>query len=83
MFKNEIKPYQKPIFFDCKGSLDDYIALMSILTLDKYSLTGIVITPVYCDSGKSIELILKILDLFCRHDIKIAINNIEPVNEYT
>jgi purine nucleosidase len=82
MKNKSIKKLQKPVFFDCNGTVDDYIALMSILTLDKYTLTGIALTPGCCDAELSVQIILKILDLFCAHQIEVVQSDIAAVNEY-
>ncbi len=83
MLKNEIESYQKPVFFDHKGSLDDFIALMSILTLDKYCISGITYTPGFCKNNNALETTHSILDIFCHSNLPLAVCK-EPLrNEYS
>lgn len=76
------KSIQKPIFHDHDGSVDDLVALISLLSLEKYRLTGISITNGNCYIDKAVESTLKILDVFCRKDIEIACSNAEATNEF-
>lgn len=76
------KSYQSPIFLEHDGSIDDFVSLIALLTLDKYRITGISITNGNCYIDSAVDISLKILNLFCRHDIQIAKSNAEALNSF-
>lgn len=80
MQDNFTKSFQKPIFLDHDGSIDDYVALITLLTLDKYRLTGISVCQGVGDEETSFELTLGILDFFCRYDVEVARGCYEALN---
>lgn len=73
---------QKPIFLDHDGSVDDFVALIHLLSLDQYRLTGITVTNANCYIDNAVETTLRILDLFCRKDVEVALSNAKPVNSF-
>lgn len=73
---------QKPIFLDHDGSVDDFVALLHLLTLDQYRITGIAITDANCYIDSAVETTLRILDLFCRKDIEVALSNEQAINSF-
>lgn len=73
---------QKPVFHDHDGSVDDFVALINLLTLPQYRLTGVSITNANCYAENAVESTLRILDLFCRKDVEVAISNEEPINGF-
>ena len=74
--------FQKPIFHDHDGSVDDFAALIHLLTLDQYRLTGISITNANCYIDNAVETTLRITDLFCRKDIEVALSNEKARNSF-
>lgn len=82
MLGESILSFQKPVFFDHDGSVDDFVALIHLLTLDQYRLTGISITNGNCYVDKAAETTLRILNLFCRKDVEIAKSNEIAINEF-
>jgi purine nucleosidase len=73
---------QKPVFFDHDGSVDDFVALIFLLTLDRYRITGISITNGNCHLDSATESTLRILNLFCRNDIEVAQSKVLPTNAF-
>lgn len=76
------KSIQKPIFHDNDGSIDDFVALINILSLNQYRLTGISITNGNCYSDIAVESVGRILDLFCRHDVEISVSDETTSNPF-
>lgn len=76
------KSLQKPVFFNHDGSVDDFVSLITLLTLDQYRLTGIAINNGNCYIDKALESTLRILNLFCRKDIPVALSDASAVNEF-
>jgi len=74
--------FQKPIFHDHDGSVDDYIALINLLTLDQYRLTGISVSNANHNIDSAVETTLRLLDLFCRKDIQVAKSNETPIHAF-
>ncbi len=71
---------KKPIFLDQDGSTDDLVSLIIILTLKKFRLTGISITNGNCYSKNAVESTLRILNLFSRDNIQVAVSDAKPLN---
>ena len=80
MPNNLIQQFQKPVFLDHDGSLDDYIALITLLSLDKYCLTGISVCGGEPGKNTAIDLTLGILDFFCRYDVEVVKSCHEKLN---
>ena len=72
MQSNLIQSFQQPLFFDHNGSIDDYIALITLLTLDRYKLTGISVCEGEGVGEASFKHTLAILDFFCRYDVEVV-----------
>jgi len=64
--------FQKPVFFDQDGSIDDCIALIVLLTFNNFRLTGISLTDGNCYIDSASETTLRILELFNRHDLQLS-----------
>lgn len=73
---------KKPIFLDQDGSTDDLVSLMILLTLKKYRLTGTSITNGNCYSKNAVESTLRILNLFSKNDIHVAVSDAKPMNVF-
>ena len=74
--------FQKPVFFDNDGGIDDLITLLVLLTLDQYRLTGVALTNGVSPIGKSTEAISKLFSLFCRYDLQVAQSTVTPVHQF-
>ena len=82
MLKQLTKPYQTPIFLDHDGSVDDFVSLITLLTLDKHRITGISVTAGNCFIDSAIDTTHKILRLFCRYDIEVCKSSAVGLNEF-
>lgn len=78
MFSDLTKSFQKPVLFDHDGSIDDFVALITLLTLSDYKLSGVTITAGNCILDSAVETTLKILSLFCRYDVQVCKSNAKP-----
>lgn len=74
--------FQKPIFLDNDGGIDDLVALLILLTLDQYRLTGVAVTNGVSPIEKSSEAIAKLFSLFCRYDLQLAKSTVKPVHPF-
>lgn len=74
--------FQKPIFFDNDGGIDDLITLIVLLTLNQYRLTGVSVTDGVSPIEKSTKAISKIFSLFCRYDLQVAKSAAKPMNQF-
>ena len=74
--------FQKPIFFDNDGGIDDLVTLIILLTLDQYRLTGVALTDGVSPIEKSTEAIAKVFSLFCRYDLQVAKSAAKPVHQF-
>ncbi len=74
--------FQKPIFFDNDGGIDDLVTLLVLLTLDQYRLTGVALTNGVSPIEKSSEAIAKLFSLFCRYDLQLAKSDVKPVHPF-
>ena len=82
MLKDPVHSYQKPIFYDHDGSVDDFVALVNLLTLNQYRLTGISITNGNCYINTAVESTLRILDLFGRKEVVVAKSDEKAINKF-
>ena len=82
MHNNLTTSFQKPVFFDYNGSFDDFVALVTLLTLDKYRLSGITLSNSIYPVELTTEITRYILNLFCRYDITIARSNAAVLNPF-
>ncbi|MDA3881569.1 MAG: nucleoside hydrolase [Prolixibacteraceae bacterium] len=73
---------QKPVILDHDGSVDDFVALITMLTLSKYKLIGITVTGGNCILSSAVDTTAQILSLFCRYDVEVCKSNAEPVNPF-
>ncbi|MFA9392867.1 MAG: nucleoside hydrolase [Prolixibacteraceae bacterium] len=82
MLIKPIHSFQKPVYHDHDGSEDDFVSLITLLTLDKYRLTGISVTNANCYAEIAVESTLRILELFCRKDVEVAISSEQSINSF-
>ncbi|HKK82301.1 MAG TPA: nucleoside hydrolase, partial [Prolixibacteraceae bacterium] len=78
MLSNLSKSFQRPILFDHDGSVDDFVSLITLLTLPDYKLTGVTVTGGNCILDSAVDTTLEILSLFCRYDVEVCKSNAQP-----
>ncbi|MCF8361553.1 MAG: nucleoside hydrolase [Prolixibacteraceae bacterium] len=78
MLSDLTKSFQKPVLFDHDGSVDDFVALITLLTLSDYKISGITVTGGNCILDSAVETTLEILSLFCRYDVEVCKSNAKP-----
>lgn len=78
----KFKPYQKPLLFDHSGLFDDLLSLSTLLTISEYQLIGVTLIDGNCCSQPSIEATLRILALFCRYDVELAVGKTSTPNPF-
>lgn len=76
------KPLQKAVFYDQDGSFDDFCALITLLSLQDYRITGMTITEAACNLDVALNTSLSILGMFCRYDIQLATSKPENRPHY-
>ncbi len=82
MQKEQTNLIKKPVFFDQDGSIDDLVSLIIILTLKKFRLTGISISNGNCYSNNAVESTLRILSLFSKDNINVAVSSSKITNVF-
>jgi purine nucleosidase len=78
MLSDLTKSFQKPVLFDHDGSVDDFVALITLLTLSDYKLSGVTVTGGNCILDSAVNTTLEILSLFCRYDVEVCKSNAKP-----
>lgn len=78
MLSDLTKSFQKPVLFDHDGSVDDFVALITLLTLSDYKLSGITVTGGNCILDSAVNTTFKILNFFCRFDVEVCRSNAKP-----
>lgn len=81
MHNNLAISFQKPVFLDHDGSIDDYIALITLLTIDKYRLTGISVCKSSETDSSALDITIGILHSFCRYDVEVVSNYHESMHD--
>src|SRR2546426_11745350 len=72
----------RPVFFDHDGALDDFLALLMLLSSDDVELVGISITPAATLTEAAVPATRKILDLGGRHDVPVSGGTVEGVHPF-
>jgi purine nucleosidase len=75
-------PNQQPVFFDMDGASDDLIALVTLLTLPQYRLTGVSVTNGNCFTENAVQSVLCIFKLFGNTNTQVAVSKAEPLNPF-
>lgn len=78
----ETKPVQPPLFFNHDGAIDDLVALVLLLTLSQYRVSGIAVSPGCYVPPCGLQATLRILDLFCRHDVEVVLTSAVESNPF-
>ncbi len=74
-------PRQK-VIFDHDGGVDDLLSLMLLLSMDHVDLLGVTITPADCYLPDATESTLKLLRLFGREEVPVALGNLHGINAF-
>jgi purine nucleosidase len=82
MAETKCVSFQKPLFVDMDGAIDDMTALIALLTIPEFRVTGIALTEGCTYKELAIEAALKICSVFCRNDIQIARSNSTTANPF-
>lgn len=71
-----------PVFFDHDGGLDDFLALLLVLSYEDVDLLGISITPADTLLEAAVPATRKILDLAERSDVAVAAGTVDGVHPF-
>ncbi len=72
----------EPVLFDHDGGLDDYLALMLLLTVEQVDLLGVIVTPADCYIQPALGATRKIMDLMGRSRIPVAESTVRGINPF-
>jgi purine nucleosidase len=70
------------VLMDHDGGVDDYLAIMLLLTMDHIELLGIVVTPANCYVQPAVSITRKILDLMGFSHISVAESTVRGINPF-
>ncbi len=73
---------KKAVFFDHDGGVDDYLALLLLLTLPQVDLQAIAVTPADCYGPPAVSATRKICDLFGHSPIPVVTSAARPANPF-
>lgn len=81
--KSALKSKPKtPVLFDHDGSVDDFLSLMLLLSMEKVQLLGISITPADCYADTAFETTCRLLTLSGQENIEVAIGDFYGINAF-
>lgn len=70
------------VLMDHDGGVDDYLALLLLLTMDHVDVLGVVVTPADCYIEPAVSATRKILDLVGRHEVPVAESTVRGLNPF-
>src|ERR671932_1923208 len=70
------------VLMDQDGGVDDYLATVLLMTMDRIQPLGIVVTPADCYIQPAVSATRKILDLMGRSDIPVAESTVRGINPF-
>ncbi|OUL32134.1 nucleoside hydrolase [Nostoc sp. 106C] len=70
------------VLMDHDGGVDDYLATMLLLTMDRVELLGVVVTPADCYVQPAVSATRKILDLMGFSHIPVAESTVRGINPF-
>ncbi|MGL5796061.1 MAG: nucleoside hydrolase [Waterburya sp.] len=73
---------KKRVIFDHDGAIDDFLALILLLTMPEIELLGIVVTPADCYIQAALSVTDKILNLLGRRDIAVSESTVRGINAF-
>jgi len=74
--------HKQQVIFDHDGGVDDLLSLMLLLTMEHVELLGVTITPADCFLSDATVSTLKILKMFNRQDVPVALGTIQGQNPF-
>lgn len=72
----------KPVLLDHDGGIDDFLAMILLLTMPDIDPLGIVVTPADCYPKAAVRVSQKILNLMGRSGIKVAESTVRGINPF-
>jgi purine nucleosidase len=73
---------KKLVLMDHDGAIDDFLAMMLILTMPEVETLGIVVTPADCYPKAAVSVTRKILDLMGKSEITVAESTVKGINPF-
>ena len=73
---------KKLVLMDHDGAIDDFLAMMLLLTMSEVEPLGIVVTPADCYPKASLSVTRKILDLMGKSEIVVAESIVRGINPF-
>jgi purine nucleosidase len=73
---------KKLVLMDHDGAIDDFLAMMLLLTMEEVQPLGIVVTPADCYPKAAVSVSRKILDLMEKTEIAVAESNVRGINPF-
>ncbi|OYE05079.1 nucleoside hydrolase [Nostoc sp. 'Peltigera membranacea cyanobiont' 232] len=70
------------VLMDHDGGVDDYLATMLLLTMDRIELLGVVVTPADCYVKPAVSATRKIIDLMGFSHIPVAESTVRGINPF-
>ena len=73
---------KKLVLMDHDGGLDDFLAMMLLMTMVEVEPIGVVVTPADCYANAAVSVTRKILDLMERSNIPVAQSTVRGLNPF-
>jgi purine nucleosidase len=73
---------KKLVLMDHDGAIDDFLAMMLLLTMEDVQLLGITVTPADCYIQAALNVTRKILDLMGRTEVPVAESTVRGINPF-
>ncbi len=73
---------KKLVLMDHDGAIDDFLAMMLMLTMSEVEPLGVVVTPADCYPKAAVSVTRKILDLMGKSQISVAESTVRGINPF-
>ncbi len=73
---------KKLVLMDHDGAIDDFLAMMLMLTMSEVEPLGVVVTPADCYPKAAVNVTRKILDLMGKSQITVAESTVRGINPF-
>src|SRR3954469_3735483 len=70
------------VLMDHDGGVDDYLALILLMTMEHLRVIGVVVTPADCYIKPAVSATRKILDLMGRSEVTVAESTVRGINPF-
>ncbi|MBD2304184.1 nucleoside hydrolase [Chroococcidiopsis sp. FACHB-1243] len=70
------------VLMDCDGGVDDYLATMLLMTMERVECLGVVVTPADCYVRAAVSATRKILDFMGCDRIPVAASTVRGINPF-